>query len=92
MPRKATKGQAIANFLADHPVPESLKLYEDLPDEIAEVCITQASFEEQVWQLFFDGESRTSPKGHIVVGVGVVLVSLQNYVIPRAFSLTKPCC
>ena len=26
-----------------------------------------------------------------LVGVGVVLVSPQNYVIPRAFSLTEPC-
>ena len=26
-----------------------------------------------------------------MVGVGVVLVSLQNYVIPHAFSLTESC-
>ena len=44
-----------------------------------------------MWQLFFDGASRTGPKGHIIAGVGVVLVSPQNYVIPRAFSLTEPC-
>ena len=31
------------------------------------------------------------PWGNIVVGVGVVLISPQNYVIPRAFSLTEPC-
>ena len=37
------------------------------------------------------GASRTGPRGHVVVGVGVVLVSPQNYVIPRAFSLTEPC-
>jgi len=43
-----------------------------------------------VWQLFFDGASRTGPEGHIVAGVGVVLASPQNYVIPRAFSLTEP--
>jgi len=28
---------------------------------------------------------------YIIVGVGVVFFSLQNYVIPRAFSLTEPC-
>jgi len=44
-----------------------------------------------VWQLFFDGASRTGPQGHVIAGVGVVLVSPQNYVIPRAFSLTEPC-
>jgi len=29
--------------------------------------------------------------GNIVARVGVVLASPQNYVIPRAFSLTEPC-
>ena len=91
MPQKAVKGQAVADFLAEHPVPETSKLYEDLPDEIAEVCMTQASFENQVWQMFFDGASRAGPNGKIVAGVGVVLVSPQSYVLPRAFSLTEPC-
>ena len=31
------------------------------------------------------------PREKIVAGVGVVLISPQNYVIPRAFSLTEPC-
>jgi len=31
MPQKAIKGQAVANFLADHPVLGTSKLYEDLP-------------------------------------------------------------
>ena len=30
-------------------------------------------------------------KGHVIAGVEVVLVSPQNYVIPRVFSLTEPC-
>jgi len=88
MPQKAIKGQAVADFLAEHPVPETSKLYEDLPDEVAEVCMTQASFENQVWQMYFDGASRAGQNGKIVAGVGVVLVSPQNYVLPRAFSLT----
>jgi len=44
-----------------------------------------------VWQLFFDRASRTGLQGHVIAEVGVVLVSPQNYVIPRAFSLTEPC-
>jgi len=44
-----------------------------------------------VWQLFFDGASRTGPRGNIIARVGLVLVSLQNYVIPSAFSLIEPC-
>jgi len=51
----------VADFLADHPVPETSKLYVDLPDEIAEVNLINASSKEQVWQLFFDGASRTNP-------------------------------
>jgi len=51
----------VADFLADYPVPETSKLYVDLPDEIAEVNLINASSKEQVWQLFFDGASRTNP-------------------------------
>ena len=81
----------MADFLVEYPDPTITKLYEDLPDEIAKVCLTQMSFEGQVWQLFFDGASRTGSRGDILAGVGVELVSPQNYVIPRAFSLTEPC-
>ena len=43
-----------------------------------------------MWQLFFDGASRTGPQGNIIAGVGVVvLVSPQSYVIPCPFSLTE---
>jgi len=46
---KAMKGQAVADFLVEHQDPRTTKLYEDLPDEIVKVCMTQTSFEEQVW-------------------------------------------
>jgi len=68
------KGQAMADFLADHPVSGSSKLYDGLPDEIAEINATHVSSEEQVWQLFFDRASRTSPEGNIIAGVGVILI------------------
>ena len=74
-----------------NPNPRATKFYEDLPDEVAEVCLTQTPFEGQVWQLFLDGASRTGPRGNIIAGVAVVLVSPQSYVILRAFSLTEPC-
>ena len=91
MPQMAIKGQVVTGFLADHPVSGSSKLYDDLSDEIAEVYMTDISPEEQVWQLFFNDTSRTGPRGNIIVGVGVVLVSPYNYVIPPAFLLTEPC-
>ena len=40
--------------------------------------------------MFFDGESRTGPKGKIVDGVGVVFVSPYNHILPRVFSLIEP--
>jgi len=48
----------VVDFLAEHLNSRTIKLYENLPDEIVEVCITQTSFEEKVWQLFFDGASK----------------------------------
>ena len=44
-----------------------------------------------MWQVFFDGASRTGPRGNIVAGVRVVLISPQNSVIPHTFSLTEQC-
>jgi len=91
LPQKATKGQAVADFLDEHPYPRATKLYEELLDEVTEVYMTQTSIEKQVWQLFFDGASRVGPIGNIIAGVGVVLLSAQNNVIPCAFSLTELC-
>jgi len=67
VPQKAIKGQAIVDFLAGHPVPETSKLHEDIPDEVIEANITSSN---DVWQMFFDGTSRAGPKGKIVTGVG----------------------
>ena len=69
MPQKAVKGQSMADFLADHPVPGTSKLYDELSDEIAKINLINASPEEQVWQLFFDGASRTNPEENTIAGV-----------------------
>ena len=45
MPEKVVKGQAVADFLANHLVLGNSKLY-DLPDKIAEVDVINASSEE----------------------------------------------
>jgi len=88
VPQKAVKGQALADFLAAHPVSESLKLHEDIPDEIFESNMISA---DEVWQMFFDGASRIDSKGRIIAGMGVVFTSPQNHVLPRAFLLMEPC-
>ena len=72
IPQKAVKDQALADFLAAHPVPINLKLHEDNPDEIFE---SNMILEDEVWNMFFDGASRTDPKGRIIAGVGVVFIS-----------------
>jgi len=33
MQQKAVKGQTLAYFLADHPIPDALKINDDLPGE-----------------------------------------------------------
>lgn len=43
IPQKSVKGQAIADFLAEYPIPENPKLHEDILDEAAEVNL----FEKQ---------------------------------------------
>jgi len=41
--------------------------------------------------MFFDSALRIGPKGKIIARVGVVFVSPENRVLPRAFSLTEFC-
>ena len=47
--KRLLRDKRLADFLAEHPDPRAAKVYEDLPDEVAEVCLTQTSFESQVW-------------------------------------------
>ena len=75
VPQKAIKGQPLADFLAAHPVSETLKLHTNIPDEVIKANIT---LEDDVLQMFFDGASRTGPTCKIIAGVGVVFVSLKK--------------
>src|SRR4051812_32256447 len=77
--------------MAENPKPGSGRLYEDIPDESAEVHLAQTTLEDQVWQMFFDEASRVNLSKDLVAGVEIVLVSPHHHVIPRAFTLTKPC-
>ncbi|XP_020272535.1 uncharacterized protein LOC109847715 [Asparagus officinalis] len=88
MPQKSVKGQAICDLMSSHPLGAKTDLFEDLPDEPPEVNTTSSP---EVWQMFYDGASRVGTSGSIVAGVGVVLTSPHNHVLPRAFSLIEPC-
>ena len=52
----------MADFLADHPVSGTLKLYDDLSDEIVEVNLINVSSKEQVWQLSLTERQGQVPK------------------------------
>jgi len=45
--QKTVKGRAVADFLTEHPDSRTIKLYEDLPDETAEICMTQTSSKDR---------------------------------------------
>ncbi|KAK3015826.1 hypothetical protein RJ639_005463 [Escallonia herrerae] len=81
IPRTAIKGQALSNFLADHPIPTDWKIYEDFPDK--EVFFVEAF---QPWMMFFHGAAWSDG-----AGAGVVFVSPQRQVLPYAVILGKKC-
>ncbi|KAI5342013.1 hypothetical protein L3X38_009888 [Prunus dulcis] len=77
----AVKGQAVADFLADHPIPADCEISDDLPDE--QVFFVDVS---PAWMMFFDGSARKDG-----AGAGVVFVSPERHVLPYSFSLSELC-
>ncbi|XP_070022868.1 uncharacterized protein [Nicotiana sylvestris] len=75
------KGQALADFLADHPIPDDWELSDELPDEDAMVIEIQPP-----WKMYFDGT--THREG---VGAGIVFITSQGEVLPYSFTLTQRC-
>ena len=92
VPQKAIKGQALADFLAAHPLPADSPLNDELPDEqIFRVEDEQAS----EWELYFDGASSMKPDNPsglstIRVGIGLIFVTPQNGILRYSYSLTEP--
>ncbi|XP_062100229.1 uncharacterized protein LOC133806112 [Humulus lupulus] len=80
VPQKAIKGQALADFLAAHPIPDNMELHEDLPDE--EVFTIETSS----WQLFFDGAAKKCG-----AGAGIVFVTPSGGLIPYSFHILAIC-
>ena len=80
IPQKAVKGQALANFLAAHPIPDDFPIDDDLPDE--DVFTTTVT--KSTWQMYFNGACRQSGSG-----TGVVFITPNEGVIPYSFTLTS---
>ena len=81
VPQKAVKGQALADFLADHPVPSDWEFSDDFPDE--DVFYIEVMPQ---WMMFFDGAARREG-----AGAGVVFVSPQRQILLYSFSLSELC-
>ena len=79
--RKAIKGQAIADHLADAPLVADHPLIMEFPDE--HLCLIE---EQPSWKLYFDG-SYTSHGS----GAGILLVTPQGDYIPKSFKLQFKC-
>ncbi|KAA0056392.1 uncharacterized protein E5676_scaffold120G002680 [Cucumis melo var. makuwa] len=79
--QKAIKGQALADFLADHLIPSDWKLCKDLPDD--EVFFTKMV---ESWTMYFDGTTRRSG-----ARAGIVLISPEKHMLPYSFALAELC-
>ncbi|XP_073152772.1 uncharacterized protein [Henckelia pumila] len=81
VPQKAVKGQALADFLADHPIPADWELSNEFPDE--DVLVIEV---KPPWKMYFDGASNKER-----AGAGVIFVTSDGEVFPYSFTLTQNC-
>ncbi|KAG9458562.1 hypothetical protein H6P81_003070 [Aristolochia fimbriata] len=81
IPQKAIKGQGLANFLADHPIPAEWEVSQSLPDE--EVFFIEVL---PPWRMYFDGAARKNR-----AGAGVLFISPNEDLMPYSFILSYCC-
>ena len=91
-PQKAIKGQALADFLAEHPIPADSPLACEFPDE--EIMHVEEG--KKGWEMYFDGASSIRPtKGKqipkIRAGIGLVFVTPEGGIVQYSFAMTEPC-
>ncbi|XP_019160042.1 PREDICTED: uncharacterized protein LOC109156645 [Ipomoea nil] len=79
--KKSIKWQALADFLADHPILAEWELSSDLPDE--DVLVVEVL---PPWKMYFDGVAHKEG-----AGAGVVFVTPEAEVLPNSFTLTERC-
>ncbi|XP_074299654.1 uncharacterized protein LOC141630799 [Silene latifolia] len=81
IPQKAVKGQALADFLADHPVPGKWSFSDELPGEKVFYIDVLTS-----WQMYFDGAARQDG-----AGAGVIFISPEKHLLTYSFILPELC-
>ncbi|XP_075081808.1 uncharacterized protein LOC142166433 [Nicotiana tabacum] len=75
------QGQALADFLVDHPILDDWELTDELADEDTMVVDVQPP-----WKMYFDGAAHREG-----AGAGVVFVTSQGKVLPYSLMLTQLC-
>ncbi|XP_004234768.2 uncharacterized protein [Solanum lycopersicum] len=81
IPQKSVKGQALADFLVDHPIPNDWELTDEFLDEDAMLIEVQPPS-----KMYFDRAVH-----HDRAGAGVVFITSQEEILPFSFTL-KQCC
>ena len=84
--RKAIKGSAIAEFLADQAVEEYKPIKFEFPDEDLMAIFHAEDDKEELWKLYFDRASNAL--GH---GIGAVLILLEGKYCPFTARLNFDC-
>jgi hypothetical protein len=87
--QKAIKGQALADFLALHPIPDDSPLLCEFPDE--NICCTTNG--EPTWEMYFDGASSVKPVPggqipQIKAGAGLIFITPEGGITRHALTLT----
>ncbi|XP_020596670.1 uncharacterized protein LOC110036537 [Phalaenopsis equestris] len=90
VPQRAVKGQALAEFLAAHPIPADSPLNDDFPDEHL------MTIDAPEWEMYFDGASslKEGPPGSlpkVQSGIGLIFVSPEGGILRYSYSLAEPC-
>ncbi|XP_074298547.1 uncharacterized protein LOC141629445 [Silene latifolia] len=82
VPQKVVKGQAIADFFADHPIAGRVGNFE----------MTSQEEKFSMWTSYLHGKcTLTVFARQDGAGAGVVFVTPQNHLMPYAFTLTQLC-
>ena len=91
VPMKDVKGQALADFLAAHPIPDDSLLNIELSDE----HILFIWDGELYWKLYFDEASSIRSvsdlnNSQVTAEVGLVFVTLAGAILSHLLTLSEP--
>ncbi|KAG9458318.1 hypothetical protein H6P81_002826 [Aristolochia fimbriata] len=81
IPQRTIKGQALANFLAEHPVPAEWEYIEEFTNE--EIFLVEILLP---WKMYSEGATKRNG-----AGAGVLFVSLKDNLLSYSFVLTQTC-